>query len=1363
MQASVFLPHEGGMRVKRFLGRLSVILILAAGLFGVSAVSAFAATVTSVTAKPATLQASQGSNHTITFTTPTGVAEGQTITLTFQTGFVTTTITKNDVDIANNGVDLTTAADCAGTEKVSAVMASNILTFTICAGDGGAIAAGRIITIKIGTHATVSGTGTNRITNPSVAGTYYLTIGGTFGDAGSIALPIGGDDSVAVTARVNLDTAGGGGAASSGGGGKTTASPVLSGVTVSTITKNAATISWNVDKPTNATVEYGITTSYGTVVSDNSSTTTHTINLVGLTEATLYHFRAKSADVNGIGMSDDFTFSTLDQTPPIISGITVNAIGQDAATVNWTTNESATSTVNYGMAISYGLNASSSALAASHTVILTKLSPATLYHFRVRSSDASANETISADGTFTTEANPPPGNVSGLTVTAGNRQNTLHWTNPLDADLVSIRVLACTGGSPSSPTDTGHGCSVAMESLATSFTHASLANGTLYYYGVFAKDAIGQYASGALVSAKPVEPDVPPSAVSNLVIASGNAHNRLAWSNPSDADLVTVRVVSCPNAYPSSPTDISNGCTVVYESIIPSFSHEGLANGRAFYYGVYAMDAAGQFSLGMFVSGTPAVLNIPPGSVSGLIAKPGDRRISLSWRNPGDDDLAAIRVLSCAHAYPSAPGDISGCSVVFDELGTGFVQNGLQNGSSYYYGIYARDTASQYSVGAFASAMPSAILPFCGDNACNGTETPFSCPADCGPVLPVCGNKICEAGETTASCPADCGLIPSCGNGICDVDETNVQCPNDCPLIPSIPPTSVPPISKVMIQGITADDVRAFSKNGKIEITPHKGVLDFLIGTPVHVEVSTAQLITQPERVQLSFGAQSFNFVRRSADNPKTYAADISIPSIPGSYATTVSLLYTDGTSQTLPLVSQVEAYGLVFEMTEGQAHPVPQTIMTLLEGSAGSRAWDATPYGGENPQITGTSGTAAWFVPNGVYRIRAEKGGYRTEITRALTVENHLAKARIQLHLEQPFLPAIAETVQQVRENPTVQKAAESTVPVVAAVVVANTATLAVGFNLLSYIRYLTTAPILLFSRRKRRGYGVVYNAITKLPVDLAIIRLYRLDEANASAIGQLVASRVTDKGGRYFFLAQPGTYRLVAGKTGFHYPSRYLDGIKDDGLYLDVYHTEPIHVAGGSAAITANIPLDPLQQGETTPAKIVWQRRFRHVQSTIAVLGNIAAAVVLFLRPSTFTFVMALVQVGIYALIRRLASPKKPVNWGIVYDTRNGRPLADVIARVFEPKYNKLLETTITDSRGRFTFLLGPNEYYAVFEKNGFTPSTLSPIDYRKKTEPTELAAKIPLHPAQGESPPSFSPAQDTHVSSPPQISLEQKPMTT
>ena len=150
-----------------------------------------AATITGVNDYPTTLQSSQAANHTLFFTTPTGASLGSTIMLSFSTAFDTSTITEDDVDVADDGVDLTTASTCAGTEQASVSIASDVVTITICAGDGGAIAAASQGRSKSG-QTQQPQVQAQRIVNPTQQ-EHTVTVAGTFGDDGSIALPIAGD------------------------------------------------------------------------------------------------------------------------------------------------------------------------------------------------------------------------------------------------------------------------------------------------------------------------------------------------------------------------------------------------------------------------------------------------------------------------------------------------------------------------------------------------------------------------------------------------------------------------------------------------------------------------------------------------------------------------------------------------------------------------------------------------------------------------------------------------------------------------------------------------------------------------------------------------------------------------------------------------------------------------------------------------------------------------------------------------------------------------------------------------------------------------------------------------------------------
>lgn len=140
------------------------------------------------------------SDHKIRFATPSGVSDdGSTIVITVPTGFNMSTIGEDDVDIADDGIDLTTAPACGGTQAAVSTSTQTI-TIEICNGGGGAILAGSVVTIEIGQNATSSGTGVHRIANHASVGSYQLDIGGTMLDSGSTRLVL--LDSVRVSGEV---------------------------------------------------------------------------------------------------------------------------------------------------------------------------------------------------------------------------------------------------------------------------------------------------------------------------------------------------------------------------------------------------------------------------------------------------------------------------------------------------------------------------------------------------------------------------------------------------------------------------------------------------------------------------------------------------------------------------------------------------------------------------------------------------------------------------------------------------------------------------------------------------------------------------------------------------------------------------------------------------------------------------------------------------------------------------------------------------------------------------------------------------------------------------------------------------------
>jgi hypothetical protein len=87
--------------------------------------------------------------------------------------------------------------------------------------------------------------------------------------------------------------------------------PVISGVRVTDITNNSATVSWTTDEPADSLLEYGPDASLGLNLSSGQFVQNHTVRLTGLSPKTTYHFRVRSKDPTGnlapLGTEGSFT------------------------------------------------------------------------------------------------------------------------------------------------------------------------------------------------------------------------------------------------------------------------------------------------------------------------------------------------------------------------------------------------------------------------------------------------------------------------------------------------------------------------------------------------------------------------------------------------------------------------------------------------------------------------------------------------------------------------------------------------------------------------------------------------------------------------------------------------------------------------------------------------------------------------------------------------------------------------------------------------------------------------------------------------------------------------------------------------
>ena len=112
---------------------------------------------------------------------------------------------------------------------------------------------------------------------------------------------------------------------------------------------------------------------------------------------------ASNANSNMAYASANFTF-TVDTHPPIMSSVSSGTPTSTAATITWTTLETANATVKYGTTLSLGSNSSSASVKTSQSITLSSLSASTLYYFNVTSCDGVNNCNTNGTYNFTTAA-----------------------------------------------------------------------------------------------------------------------------------------------------------------------------------------------------------------------------------------------------------------------------------------------------------------------------------------------------------------------------------------------------------------------------------------------------------------------------------------------------------------------------------------------------------------------------------------------------------------------------------------------------------------------------------------------------------------------------------------------------------------------------------------------------------------------------------------------------------------------------------------------------------------------------------------------------------------------------------------------
>jgi hypothetical protein len=384
-----------------------------------------------------------------------------------------------------------------------------------------------------------------------------------------------------------------------------------------------------------------------------------------------------------------------------ITNVQANGATDNGFQVSWTTSIAANSAVDYGTTASYGSTTPvNSSLVTSHQMNLSSLAVGTLYHFRVRSTDANGDNAASGDMTFSTLKDTTAPTVSIVSPAAGaTLSGTVNLTaNASDSVGVSSVQFKVDG--------TNSGPSLTAAPYTTSLNTTTLSNGNHTLTAV-ATDTAGNSATsvGVTVKVNNSSSTPPPTVsitsptsgatVSGTVTVTATATSSVGVANVQfqlDGANVGSAVATSPYTYSWDTTKASNG------------SHT---------LNAVATDTTGlsTTSAGVTVKVSNATVQ-PPTVPTGLAATAvSSSQINLSWSASTDSSgtLAGYKVYR-------------GGSQIGTSTTTSYQDTGLAASTTYTYNVAAYDTAGNTSAqSGSASATTQASSGGGGGGGTGGT------------------------------------------------------------------------------------------------------------------------------------------------------------------------------------------------------------------------------------------------------------------------------------------------------------------------------------------------------------------------------------------------------------------------------------------------------------------------------------------------------------------------------------------------------------------------------------------------------------------------------------------------------------------
>lgn len=235
----------------------------------------------------------------------------------------------------------------------------------------------------------------------------------------------------------------------------------------------------------------------------------------------------------------------------------------------------------------------------------------------------------------------------------------------------------------------------------------------------------------------------------------------------------------------------------------------------------------------------------------------------------------------------------------------------------------------------------------------------------------------------------------------------------------------------------------------------------------------------------------------------------------------------------------------------------------------------------------------------------------------------------------------------------------------------------------------------------KDKRTWGVVYDSVTKFPIDPAIVTVN-------DRLGKVMATAITDLDGRFGVILPPGEFRLKVEKTNYTFPSMRLLGKATDGYFSDLYFGTWFNVTSFERSVAFAVPMDPQKrdwnQEEKSRLRITANDRdeFRMTGKIYFFFTGIILLSKYLVYKQDLIEKLLIIYLFIFLAVAifRAFMPRNLYH-SVVIDEKNNEPLAFAKIKIFNEQTKRQVSVKTTSINGQFVCLIPNGKYFVTIEK--------------------------------------------------------------